>query len=59
MEEQIELVSKYCKDKGLNLVTCYCDNGVGAHNMDREEMNKRFDVIRRAIQLSQEIIQDL
>lgn len=47
MEEQIELVSKYCKGKGLNLVTCYCDNGVSAHNVDREEMNKLFDVIRR------------
>lgn len=47
MEEQIELVSKYCKDKGLNLVTCYCDNGVSAHNVDREEMSKLFDVIRR------------
>ena len=47
MEEQIELVSKYCKDKGLNLVTCYCDNGVSAHNVDRAEMNKLFDVIRK------------
>ena len=47
MEEQIELVSNYCKAKGLDLVTCFCDDGVSAHNVNRIEMNKLFDVIRR------------
>lgn len=45
--EQIELVSNYCKNKGLNLEMCFCDDGVSAHNVDRIEMNKLFDVIRR------------
>lgn len=47
MEEQLALVSNYCKAKGLDLVTCFCDDGVSAHNVDRIEMNKLFDVIGR------------
>lgn len=45
MEEQIELVSNYCKAKGLDLITCFCDDGVSAHKVDRVEMNKLFDVL--------------
>ena len=45
MNEQIELISNYCKDKGLDLVKCFCDDGVSAHNVNRIEMNKLFDVI--------------
>ena len=45
--EQIELVSNYCKAKGLDLEMCFCDDGVSAHNVDRTEMNKLFDVIKR------------
>lgn len=47
MEEQIELVSNYCKAKGLDLAICFCDDGASAHNVDRIEMNKLFDVIRK------------
>lgn len=47
IEEQIELVSNYCKAKGLDLAICFCDDGVSAHNVDRIEMNKLFDVIRK------------
>lgn len=47
MEEQIELVSNYCKDKGLELVTCFCDDGVSAHRVDRDEMGKLLDIIER------------
>lgn len=47
MEEQIELVSNFCKAKGLDLAICFCDDGVSAHKMDRAEMGKLFDVIRR------------
>lgn len=46
MEEQIELVSNYCKAKGLDLVTCFCDDGVSAHNLSREELDKLFDVLK-------------
>lgn len=45
MEEQIDLVSNYCKTKGLDLVTCFCDDGVSAHNLSREELDKLFDVL--------------
>lgn len=47
MEEQIELVSNYCKEKGLELVTCFCDDGVSGHQMDRVEMKKLFEVIEQ------------
>lgn len=45
IEEQIELVSNYCKAKGLDLATCFCDDGVSAHKMDRVEMGNLFDII--------------
>lgn len=45
MEEQIELVSNYCKAKGLDLAICFCDDGVSAHKVDRDEMSKLLDII--------------
>ena len=45
MEEQIELVSNYCKTKGLDLAICFCDDGVSAHKVDRDEMSKLLDII--------------
>ena len=45
IEEQIELVSNYCKANGLDLAVCFCDDGVSAHKVDRIEMNKLFDVL--------------
>lgn len=45
MEEQHELVVRYCKDKGLNLATCFCDDGVSAHELNREELDKLFDAL--------------
>lgn len=47
MEEQIELVSNYCKENGLDLVTCFCDDGVSGHKMDRVKMKKLFEVIEK------------
>lgn len=47
IEEQIELVSNYCKENGLDLVTCFCDDGVSGHQMDRIEMKKLFEVIEQ------------
>ena len=47
MEEQIELISNYCKEKGLNLVTCFCDDGVSAYKVDRDEMSKLLDIIKK------------
>jgi len=45
IEEQIELVSNYCKAKGLDLTICFCDDGVSAHNLSREELDKLFNVL--------------
>lgn len=45
IEEQIELVSNYCKAKGLDLTICFCDDGVSAHKVDRDEMSKLLDII--------------
>ena len=45
IEEQIELVTNYCKEKGLNLAMCLCDDGVSAHNMSREGLDELLDVL--------------
>lgn len=47
MEEQIELVSNYCKANGLDLEVCFCDDGVSAHNAHKEEMEKLLDVLEK------------
>ena len=47
IEEQVELVSNYCKAKGLDLVTCFCDDGVSAHQVDRDGMGQLLDIIER------------
>lgn len=46
INEQIKLISNYCKTKELDIETYFCDDGVSAHNVDRIGMNKLFDVIR-------------
>lgn len=47
MEEQIELVSNYCKEKGLDLTVCFCDDDVSANQVQREEMDKLFEVLEQ------------
>lgn len=47
MEEQIELVSNYCKENGLDLTMCFCDDGVSGHKTDRAEMKKLLEVIEQ------------
>ena len=46
IEEQIELVTNYCTEKGLNLAMCFCDDGVSAHNMNREGLDELFNVLQ-------------
>ena len=45
--EQIELVSNYCRAKGLDLAMCFCDDGVSANKVDRIEMGKLLDVLEK------------
>lgn len=45
IEEQIELVSNYCKAKGLDLTICFCDDGVSAHKTRKKELDKLLDII--------------
>lgn len=45
MEEQIELISNYCKDKGLDLEVCFCDDGMSAHEVHKEELDKLLNII--------------
>lgn len=47
IEEQVELISNYCKTKGLDLVTCFCDDGVSAHQVNRDGMGQLLDVIEK------------
>lgn len=47
IEEQVELVSNYCKVNGLDLAVCFCDDGVSGHEMHKEELEKLLDVIEK------------
>ena len=45
--EQIELVSNYCKAKGLDLAVCFCDDGVSAHEVHKEKLDELLDIIEK------------
>lgn len=45
--EQIELVSNYCKAKGLDLAVCFCDDGVSAHEAHKEKLDELLDIIEK------------
>lgn len=47
MEEQIKLISSYCKDKGLDLEVYFCDDGMSAHEVHKEELDKLLNVIEK------------
>ena len=46
MEMQRAAVEDYCKSEGMLLNECFCDDSVSAHNMNREGLNKLFDVLK-------------
>ena len=46
MEMQRAAVKDYCKSKDMFLDECFCDDSVSAHNMNREGLNKLFDVLK-------------
>lgn len=46
MEVQRAVVENYCKNRGMKLERCFCDAGVSAHNMNREGLDKLFDVLK-------------
>lgn len=46
MEMQRAAVEDYCKDKGMSLDGCFCDDGVSALNMSREGLDKLLDVLK-------------
>lgn len=40
MMEQVKMVKNYCKDNGLPIEQCFCDNGVSGLNSYRDGLNK-------------------
>ena len=46
MEVQCAIVENYCKDRGMKLEKCFCDDGVSGHNMNREGLDGLFDVLK-------------
>lgn len=47
INEQMELVSNYCKENGLELAVCYCDDGVSAHSAYKDGLDKLLEVIEK------------
>jgi DNA invertase Pin-like site-specific DNA recombinase len=45
--EQMALIDIYCKQHGLNVDKYFCDNGVSGLILNREELNRLFDVLQR------------
>ena len=40
MTEQVQIVKNYCKDNGLLIDQCFCDNGVSGLNSYRSGLNE-------------------
>lgn len=46
MTEQCFNIYRYCKDNGLRLERCFCDNGVSGLNSYRGELNKMLYILQ-------------
>ena len=46
MAEQVNMVTDYCKDNGLQLEKCFCDNGASGLSLDRKGLNGLLEVLQ-------------
>jgi DNA invertase Pin-like site-specific DNA recombinase len=46
MAQQCKMIEDYCKSNGLELVECYCDNGVSGLKLDRDALQMLLSVLR-------------
>ena len=46
MVQQLKMVGDYCKDNGLELEKCFCDNGVSGLSLDRKGLNGLLEVLQ-------------
>lgn len=46
MRQQRKIIEDYCKDKGLNIDECFCDNGVSGLKLDRSGLQKMLRTIQ-------------
>lgn len=47
MAQQQKMVQDYCKDKGLKIDECFCDNGVSGLKFERSGLQKMFRTIKK------------
>jgi DNA invertase Pin-like site-specific DNA recombinase len=46
MAEQVRLVGDYCRDNGLTVDKCFCDNGISGLTLDRKGLNELLKVLQ-------------
>ena len=46
MAEQVKLIDDYCRDNGLTVDECFCDNGVSGLSADRKGLNELLEVLQ-------------
>ncbi len=46
MAQQCKMIGDYCKDNGLELVECYCDNGVSGLKLERDALQRMLRILR-------------
>lgn len=46
MMEQVKLVGDYCRDNGLTVDKCFCDNGISGLTLDRKGLNELLEVLQ-------------
>lgn len=47
MNQQCKIIKDYCKNKGLGLDECFCDNGVSGLKTDRTNLQRMLNVLQQ------------
>lgn len=47
IEKQLDEINAYCKQRGSEVDTFFCDEGISAHNMNRSSFNKMIGTLQK------------
>ena len=47
IEEQCVLIKEYCKRNNMKIEKFFCDEGMSAHNINRESLNSMINILQK------------
>lgn len=46
MAQQRKMIQDYCKDNGMEIAECFCDNGVSGLKLEKDALKRMLRVLR-------------